>query len=58
VLLRLPSERPMDPFRYVILNGVGTTLDFTPYLSGSLRAWFVTQSAGATGKATVVITDL
>jgi hypothetical protein len=58
VLLRLPTERPMDPFRYVILNGVGTTIDFTPYLSQTLRAWFITQSPGATGKATVVITDL
>jgi hypothetical protein len=58
VLLRLPSERPMDPYRYVILNGVGSTLDFTPYMSTSLRAWFISPSAGATGRATVTITDL
>jgi hypothetical protein len=58
VLLRLPSERPMDPMRFVILNGVGATVDFTPYMATSLRGWFIAASAGATGRATVTITDL
>jgi hypothetical protein len=58
VLLRLPSERPMDPSRFVILNGVGANIDFTPHLDDSLRAWFITSAAGASGRATVVVTDL
>ena len=58
VLLRLPSERPMDPFRFVILNGVGASVDFTPYLSQTIRAWFITPTAGASGRATLVVTDL
>ena len=58
VLLRLPSERPMDPSRFVILNGVGASVDFTPYLGDSLRAWFITSALGATGQATIVVTDL
>jgi hypothetical protein len=58
VLLRLPTERPMDPHRFVILNGVGATIDFTPYLGQSLRAWFITTAPGATGRATIVVTDL
>jgi hypothetical protein len=57
VLLRLPSERPMDPTRFVILNGVGATVDFTPYLATNLRGWFIAASPGATGQATIVITD-
>ena len=57
VLLRLPSERPMDPSRFVILNGVGASVDFTPYLGDDLRAWFITSALGATGRATVVVTD-
>ncbi len=58
VLLRLPSEQPRYPFRYVILNGVGASVDFTPYLDDSVRAWFITPTAGATGQATLVVTDL
>jgi len=58
VLLRLPSETPMDPARYVILNGVGTSIDFTPYLSQTLSAWFISSAPGASGRATVVVTDL
>jgi len=58
VLLRLPSERPMDPMRFVMLNGVGSSVDFTPYMATSVRGWFIAGSPGATGRATVVITDL
>lgn len=58
VLLRLPSETPMDPVRYVIMNGVGANFDFTPYNSRTLRGWFISQSDGASGSATIVISDL
>ena len=58
VLLRLPTERPMDPHRFVILNGVGASVDFTPYLGESIRAWFITSAPGATGRATIVVTDI
>jgi hypothetical protein len=58
VLLRLPSEQPRDPSRFVILNGVGASIDFTPFESDSLRAWYITPEIGASGQATVVVTDL
>ena len=48
----------MDPSRFVILNGVGASVDFTPYLGETLRAWFITPTPGASGRATVVVTDL
>ena len=57
VLLRLPSERPMDPSRFVILNGVGASVDFTPYLGDSLRGWFITSAIGGSGRATIEVTD-
>jgi len=57
VLLRLPSERPMDPSRFVILNGVGASVDFTPHLGDSLRGWFITPTIGASGRATIAVTD-
>ena len=58
VLLRLPSEKAMDPSRYVILNGVEASVDFAPYLGETLRAWFITSAPGATGRATVMVTAL
>jgi len=57
VLLKLPSERPMDDHRFVMLNGVGSSVDFAPSGSLTLRAWFLTASGG-TGLATVQVTDL
>jgi hypothetical protein len=58
VLLRLPSEKAMDPSRYVILNGVGASVDFAPFLGETLRAWFITAAPGATGGASVMVTAL
>ena len=58
VLLRLPSEKAMNPSRYVILNGVGASIDFAPFLGEALRAWFITAAPGASGRATVMVTAL
>jgi hypothetical protein len=54
VLIRMPSEMPMDDFRYVILNGVTSFFDFTPFNSNSLRAWFI-SSAGGSGQASLSV---
>ncbi|MGB8296370.1 MAG: hypothetical protein WCG85_13165 [Polyangia bacterium] len=58
VLLRLPSEQPTDDHRFVVLNGVGASYDFTPYNSQTVRAWFISASSGASGQATVEVSDL
>jgi len=58
VLLRVPSEQPTDDHRFVVLNGVGASDDFTPYNSQTVRAWFVSASSGASGQATVEVSDL
>jgi hypothetical protein len=57
VLLRIPSEQPTEDFRYVILNGVGASHDFSPYNSDTLLAWYIGASAG-TGQATVMVSKL
>jgi hypothetical protein len=54
VLLRIPSERPSEDFRYVILNGVGTNHDFSPFNSETVLAWYIGASAGS-GLATVTV---
>jgi hypothetical protein len=58
VLLRLPSEQPTDDHRFVVLNGVGASYDFTPYNSQIVRAWFISASSGTSGQATVEVSDL
>jgi hypothetical protein len=58
VLVRLPIEQPASDLRFVILNGVGDSVDFVPFDNNTIRAWFITQSTGATGSATLTITDL
>ncbi|HVZ70882.1 MAG TPA: hypothetical protein VHJ20_00790 [Polyangia bacterium] len=54
VLVRTPSETPDDDHRYVILNGVGATQDFSPFNSQTVRMWYIGASAG-TGQAHVRI---
>ena len=58
VLLRLPSEKPTDDHRFVMLNGVGASYDFTPYNSQTVRAWFISAGSGTSGQATVEVSDL
>jgi hypothetical protein len=58
VLVRLPMEQLATDFRYVILNGVGDSADFVPYESDTIMAWSITQSLGASGSATLTVTDL
>jgi hypothetical protein len=58
VVLRLPSEKPMDDHRYVILNGVGASHDFTPFEDNTVRAWFIGATGGGTGQAKISVTDL
>jgi hypothetical protein len=55
VLLRTPSEHPTDPFRYVILNGVGASQVISPFNSNTVRVWYIGASAG-TGEAHVQVT--
>jgi hypothetical protein len=57
VLVRTPSEQPMQDDRYVILNGVGASHDFQPYNSQTVRLWYIGASAG-TGVAHVGISPL
>lgn len=54
VLVRIPSEMPMDDHRFIILNGVGSFFDFTPFNSSTLRAWFI-NSSGGSGQATISV---
>jgi hypothetical protein len=54
VLLRIPSEQPHEDFRYVILNGVGTNHDFSPFNSETVLAWYIGASAGS-GLASVMV---
>jgi hypothetical protein len=57
VLVRTPSEQPMDDHRYVILNGDGASQDFSPFNSQTVRLWYIGASAG-TGIAHVQIAPL
>jgi hypothetical protein len=57
VLIRTPSEVPMKDDRYVILNGDGSSHDFTPFNSQTVRLWYIGASAG-TGIAHVKISRL
>jgi hypothetical protein len=57
VLLRIPSEVPMEDHRFVILNGVGASYDFTPFNSMTLRAWFISTGGGGSGQATLGVVD-
>lgn len=58
VIVRLPLDGPIAPDRYVILNGIGASHDFTPVNNLVLNAWFIGATAGATGEATISISDL
>jgi hypothetical protein len=57
VLVRTPSEKPMQDDRYVILNGVGATHDFQPFNSQTVRLWYIGATPG-TGVAHVGISAL
>jgi hypothetical protein len=58
VLLRIPDETPTNDHRFVMLNGVGASYDFTPFNSQTIRAWFIAASGGATGQATLSVSNL
>ncbi len=58
VIVRLPLDGPVEPYRYVILNGIGASQDFTPFNNMVVSAWFIGATTGATGSATINITDL
>jgi len=57
VLLRIPSEQPTEDFRYVILNGVGTNHDFSPFNGETVLAWYIGAGAGS-GLATVMVSTM
>ncbi len=57
VLVRTPSEQPMNDDRYVILNGVGASHDFMPFNSQTVRIWYIGASAG-TGVAHVSVAPM
>jgi hypothetical protein len=57
VLVRIPDAHPDNPYRYVMLSGVGSSFDFTPFKEQSLYAWFITSSGGS-GQATLEISEI
>ena len=57
VLVRTPSEVPMDDKRYVILNGDGAGDDFAPFNSQTVRLWYIGANAG-TGVAHLSIVPM
>jgi hypothetical protein len=58
VLVRLPIEQVATDTRFVILNNIGDGEDFVPFNNDTIRAWFISQSSGATGSGTLTVTDL
>jgi hypothetical protein len=58
VLVRIPDETPANDHRFIMLNGIGASYDFTPFNSQTVRAWFIGASGGATGQATLSVSDL
>jgi hypothetical protein len=59
VLVRLPVEEVTYDSRFIILNGVGDSVDFIP--SGNtdfIRAWFISATGTSSGSATLTLTDL
>jgi hypothetical protein len=57
VLVRLPREIPVAQDGFVVLNGVGDGVDFTPFRVWTIHAWFLAD-VGATGEATLTVSDL
>jgi hypothetical protein len=57
VLVRTPSEAPMNDTRYVILNGVGASATFTPFNSNTVRVWYIGATPG-TGTAHVQVSQV
>lgn len=53
LLVRLPSEIPDDPFRYIMLNGVGAKQQYAALTGDRVRAWFLSAKVGASGQATL-----
>jgi hypothetical protein len=58
VLVRIPDETPANDHRFIMLNGIGASYDFTPFNSQTVRAWFIAASGGATGQATLSVSNL
>ena len=59
VLVRLPVEEVSYDFRFLILNGVGDSIDFiTSGNTDFIRAWFITAGGAPSGSATLTVTDL
>lgn len=58
VLVRLPLEQVATDQGFVILNGIGDGVDFTPVNNDTVMAWFITDMTGASGTATLTVTDL
>jgi hypothetical protein len=55
VVVRLPSEKPVDDHRYIILNGVGASYVFNANDPTPLHAWYIAATTGSTGQATLSI---
>jgi hypothetical protein len=58
VLVRLPLEQVSTDQGFVILNGIGDGVDFAPVNNDTVLAWFITDTGGASGLATLTVTDL
>jgi len=53
VVIRLPSELPEDDYRYVMINGVGSSFSYNAANSDWARAWFISPSAATSGEGTL-----
>ncbi|HET9933603.1 MAG TPA: hypothetical protein VFQ35_23015 [Polyangiaceae bacterium] len=58
VLLRLSNEMQVNDHRFTMLNGIGSSYEFTPYAGNVLRAWLIGASGGGKGSAQLKVEEL
>lgn len=51
VLLRVANEMQVNDHRFTMLNGIGSSFEYTPYAGDVLRAWLISASGGGSGAA-------
>lgn len=57
VLLRVNNEMQVNDQRFTMLNGIGSTYDYTPYEGDVLRAWLISAKGSGTGSAQLKVED-
>ncbi|MFZ5892806.1 MAG: hypothetical protein ACOY0T_17230 [Myxococcota bacterium] len=58
VLLRLSNEMQANDNRFTMLNGIGSSVEFTPYEGDTLRAWLLSSKNPGSGAAQLTISEL